>query len=398
MPHTLDMIERSRALSESLTDEVVALRRHFHEHPELSWQEHETAARLRSVLEQEGIECRPVCKTGIVAEVGNGRGPTVAVRADMDALPLQDIKKVPYASKVEQVTHACGHDCHMSMAVGVAKVLRRLGSEWPGRVRFIFQPCEEAVPSGASELLKTGVMEGVDAVFCYHVDPEIPAGKIGLRTGVLTAHCTEFHIHLVGRSGHAARPHQAIDTIYLANQVLTLLYDIVGSRSNPFMPAVLTIGQVRGGAKANVIPDDVDIAGTVRSIDEQSNREILEAIETRTRAMTETAGGRCTVEFLPPVPSVYNHPGMIAMIRRVADKMLPKDAIVDIDKVSMGGEDFSWYLTQAPGALIRLGVRRPGEPMTHLHTSNFDVDESALTLGISLMSAVVLHYLTENAG
>ncbi len=391
------LIAEIQEITHSLSEEIIGIRRHFHSYPELSWQEYETALHLEGLLRSEGLEMGSVCNTGVTAQLGSNAGPTVAIRADMDALPLNDVKNVPYASKVKGLIHACGHDCHMAMAVGVAMVLNRLSFDLPGKVKFIFQPCEEAVPSGANQLVKAGVMEGVDTIFCYHVDPEIPVGKIGLRNGVLTAHCTEFNIKLIGQSGHAARPHQAIDTIYLANQVLTLLYDIVASRSQPFMPAVLTVGMVQGGSKANVIPDEVEISGTVRTIDEQSNREILSAIHTRAKAIAESAGGRCTVEFLPPVPSVFNNHKLIAMVREVADAMLSEDDIMGIKNISMGGEDFSWYLTKAPGVLIRLGTRKPtGEP-TRLHTSNFDVDESALPLGVALMSVVVLKRLLQDA-
>lgn len=389
-----ELFRQVQGLSESLSEDVIELRRHFHQYPEVSWQEYETCAHLTGLLRADNLEVEDrICSTGLTVHLHGEPGPTIAIRADMDALPIQDQKNVPYASKVSGVMHACGHDCHMAMAVGVAKVLSRLGIGLPGNVKFIFQPCEEAVPSGASELVNAGVMEGVNTILAFHVDPDLLVGKIGLRSGVLTAHCTEFRITLYGKSGHAARPHQAIDTIFIANQVMTLLYDIVGQRSQPFMPAVLTIGKVQGGSKSNIIPDRVEIAGTVRTIDEQSNSEILSGIEQRTKSVAESMRATCEIEFPAPVPSVYNQPQIIAMARELASHLMSRERIVDIEKVSMGGEDFSWYLTKAPGALIRLGTRRADKPVTHLHTSDFDIDESALPFGVSLMSMLVLKYL-----
>lgn len=381
-------------ITADLEPEIVQLRRTFHEFPELSWQEQKTAERIVSLLSDDGIEVRSgICGTGVVAELtGAGVGKTIAVRTDMDALPLHDAKDVSYASKVKGVMHACGHDCHMSIAIGVLKTLRQLRINFPGKVRFIFQPSEESTPSGAQELVKADVMQGVDNIVALHVDPELPVGQIGLRQGALTANCTEFRISVLGKSGHGARPHKAVDTIFVGSQVMSMLYDIVASlRSST--PAVLSIGAVHGGAKANVLPDRVDIAGTIRSIDEATREEIMSIIEHRLHTLTHGFGAKYQLEFLPPIPAVINAPAMTDLIRTVIRSQNDRLKVTDIEKVSMGGEDFSWYLTKAPGALFRLGVRKPGQEVQHLHTSAFDVDERALGIGVNVMSLTVLKYL-----
>ena len=391
-------LETIREIANRLAPEIVALRRTFHQYPELSWKERKTSERIREALLADGLEMeREVCPPGLVAEIrGTDGGKTVAVRADMDALPMHDAKEVPYASKVPGVMHACGHDCHMAIAIGVAKTLRRLEATWPGKVRFIFQPSEETTPSGAEEMVKAGVMEGVDEIFAFHVAPEIPAGKVGVREGVLTAYCTEFNLSVFGRSGHAARPHQSVDTVFLSSRVLSALYEIVPSRTEPFIPAVLSVGKVVGGTKANVIPERVDIAGSVRTIDEFTRNEILSAMEDRVAAITRMYGGSYQLEFPPPIPSVVNDPTLSRAVRRLAVELLSESGVHEIEKVSMGGEDFSWYLTKAPGMLIRLGARTEGQAVRYLHTHDFDVDERALPVGVALMAAIVLTRLLES--
>jgi amidohydrolase len=300
---------------------------------------------------------------------------------------------VAYRSQVPGVMHACGHDCHMAMAIGVAQVLKQLDMKLHGSVRFIFQPSEEAAPSGAVEMVKAGVMEGVEAVVAYHVYPDIPAGQIGLRPGALTANCNEFKLSIHGRSGHAARPHLAIDAIRLSNQVLCDLYEIVGGRKNNHTPAILSVGKMSGGSASNIIADCVEIRGTVRTVEEESRREILSAIAERTKARTGAAGGAFKLEFPSPLDSVRNDPAWIELAREVAVSNFGEKAIYDIPQVSMGGEDFSCYLSKAPGALIRLGARKNGEEIRHLHTNHFDIDESALPFGVALMAMMILRYL-----
>ncbi|MFQ5641870.1 MAG: M20 family metallopeptidase [bacterium] len=389
------IVERIQDLTSEFQDEIIHIRREFHQFPELSWKEFKTAERIGVLLEKEGLSVKNgICGTGVVAEIeGSSEGKTVAVRADMDALPMHDAKEVSYASKVPGVIHACGHDCHMALAIGVAKILKKIDLNFPGRIRFIFQPCEEAFPSGAQELVKAGVMDGVDSIYAFHVDPEIEAGKIGLREGVLTANACEFNISIFGKSGHAARPHQAIDTIHISNQVMTALYSIVGSRKNFHLPAVLTIGKVDGGTKSNVIPERVDIGGTIRTVDTQTDSEIKEAIEDRVRAITKAAGASYQLEFPSFIPSVNNDPNLIDLARNVGATLLGQEKIVDIKNISMGGEDFSWYLDKAPGALIRLGVRKPGDEVRYLHTHSFDIDERAIPIGMQIMSLAAMNYL-----
>ncbi|MFQ5675845.1 MAG: amidohydrolase, partial [bacterium] len=280
-----------------------------------------------------------------------------------------------------------------AIAVGVAKILRQMRDEISGRVRLIFQPSEEAFPSGAHELVKADVMHGVDGIFAFHVDPVIEAGKIGLRKGLLTANANEFKVTIFGKSGHAARPHLAIDTIHVANQILTALYDTVAKRSQSHLPAVVTVGKVIGGTKSNVIPDRVDISGTIRSIDQRTNAELEHLIETRVAAITRSAEARYQIEFPSLIPSVKNDAGLIDLVRDVSTSALGEANIVDIANISMGGEDFSWFLNEAPGALVRLGARRIGDDVRYLHTDSFDIDETALVVGMQIMVLTVLEFL-----
>lgn len=389
--------QKIKTITESIRDEIISLRRFFHQHPELSWQEIGTAARIAAILEKEGLAVSSgIIGAGLIAELNWGRpGKRVALRADMDALPIQDVKDVSYRSQMAGVMHACGHDCHIAMAIGVAKVLRRLGENLNGSVRFIFQPSEEASPSGAEEMVKAGVMEGVSAVLAYHVYPDIPAGQIGLRAGALTANCNEFKLTVHGRGGHVSRPHLAIDAVRLSNQVLSALYEIVGNRKNNNSPAILSIGKISGGAAANIIADRVEMRGTVRTVDEESRRHILRALEDKTRSIVEAGGGSYEIEHLAALESVQNAPALIELARELAAAHFGEEAVYNIDTVSMGGEDFSCYLMKAPGALIRLGVRKAGENIRHLHTNNFDVDEAALPFGVALMSMIIHRYLSE---
>jgi amidohydrolase len=283
----------------------------------------------------------------------------------------------------------------MAMAVGVAKVLTRLKSKLNGSVRFIFQPSEEASPSGAEEMVKAGAMANVDAVLAYHVYPDIPAGQIGLRAGALTANCNEFKLTIRGRGGHAARPHLAVDAIRISNLVLTSLFEIIGNRTASHAPAILVIGKIVGGAASNIIADRVEISGTVRTVEHESRREILTAIRERAQMIAEANGGSCDLDFLAAIDAVQNDPRWIASAREIAESYFGGGAVYDIEKVSMGGEDFSSYLTKAPGALIRLGVRRVGEEIRYLHTDNFDIDESALSFGVALMSMMIVRYLSD---
>lgn len=393
-----ESFQKIKNAAASLGGEIITLRRHFHENPELSWKEFRTAEKIATILNEEGLAVTSdFAGAGLLAELSWGRpGKRLALRADMDALPVQDVKDVAYRSKNPGVMHACGHDCHIAVAVGVAKILKRLALDFNGGVRFIFQPSEEASPSGAAEMVKAGAMAGVDAVLAYHVYPEIPAGQIGLRPGALTANCNEFKLTIHGRGGHAARPHLAIDAIRLSNQVLSALYEIVGHRKNQNSPAILAIGKITGGAASNIIADLVEIYGTVRTVEEESRREILAAIAERARNITAAGGGACDLEFLTTLDSVRNDPALIELARNVAGAHFGEHSIFNIENVSMGGEDFSCYLEKAPGALIRLGVRRVGEEIRHLHTKNFDVDEAALPFGAALMAMMIVQFLSDD--
>jgi amidohydrolase len=378
-----------------LEPEMVGLRRHLHANPEPSGQELKTSLELYRRLGELGLQVRmgpDGC--GVMADSPSGKGaPRVAVRADIDALHIHDEKTVPYHSAVAGVMHACGHDAHTAMAFGAAAALRRLeatgAAPWPVAWRAIFQPAEETA-TGARAMIGAGALEGVRQIFALHVDPARRAGEIGVRTGPFTANCDELKIIVRGRGGNGARPHESRDPIAAAAQLISTLYQFVPRATNSLDAVVVSFGRVCGGESANVIPEQVELGGTIRTLDTQVRTQTIEHIRRLARGVEEITGTEIDVAILGSAPSVQNDAAATRVIVEAATTVLGPDGVQEIARPSMGSEDFSYYLQQCPGAMFRLGTARDLDAITPLHTPRFDVDERALCLGARILAGAVV--------
>jgi amidohydrolase len=374
---------------------LCATRRYLHSRPEPSREELETAAYLARRLEQAGVPYTLLRSgRGVIAEPSpEDPSARVALRADIDALRLQDAKDVAYRSTRDGVMHACGHDAHATMVLGAALALWHCRDRfpWPVPWRALFQPAEE-VGEGALEMIREGAIEGVRAIVALHVDPETPTGRIAQRSGVLTAFCQELHVAIQGQGGHAARPHQAIDPIATAAQFIGAVYQSVPRAIDARDPVVVTFGSIHGGSNANVIPEHVVLLGTVRALSAASAARAAERLRRIALGVTEASGALVEVTPRRGLDGVVNDPEVTAVCVRAAVELVGHDHIDTIPLPSMGGEDFAGYLAHAPGCLLRLGVARDGAPRHLLHSPHFDIDERALAIGAKLLarSAVLL--------
>jgi amidohydrolase len=388
----------------AMAAELVALRRRLHAAPELSYHEEGTRAVLRARLEAKGFACRDVAGTGLVARLsaagGAGR-PVVALRAELDALPITEAGDAPYRSRNDGVMHACGHDAHMTMVTGAGELLRAEADRLPGDVVLLFQPAEEVPPGGARRVLEEGVLEaeGVGAIFGMHVDPRYPAGKVLLKRGPLMAASDRFRVVVDGRGGHAGYPHLAIDPVVIAAQVILALQTIVARRLEPTEPGVLSIGRIEGGTADNIIPARVTFSGTLRSHSSETRENLPRWIREVAEGIAAANGARAVVEYQPGHPGLSNDPAMIDWVAGVVTPVVGADDVVDLPKPIMGGEDFAHYLDVMAGAFLRLGVRDESRGIIHpLHSPRFDLDESALPVGAAVLATVARAWLTRAAG
>ena len=376
-----------------LRDVLSPLRRELHRYPELGFAEHATAERLRTWLHDRGLETSaPLAGTGFAVEIEGGRpGPIVAYRADMDALPIQEATEAPYRSCTPGVMHACGHDGHMAIASGVALLAHHRRDEIAGSLRVLFQPCEERSPSGGPRMIADGALDGVSAIYAVHLDPSLAVGRFGFRAGSLTAACAPFEITVASdRSGHSARPHEAVDTVWVATQVATELYQLAGRVTDARKAAVLTLCRFQGGDALNVVPASVSFGGTLRCVDAETLAFLREKIRRVAGALGAVYGADVDVHFEPTLPAVVNTAGEVAAARAAAVDLFGGEAAVDLPLPSMGGEDFSYYLERVPGAMIRVGSAGGASTRYPLHHARFDLDEAALPLAARLMTEVVL--------
>lgn len=372
-------------------------RRRFHSFPELSFQEHGTARAVAAELKRLGLRVRAgVGGTGVVGTLkGRVGGRCVALRADMDALPVQEENSRAYRSRIPGRMHACGHDAHCAMLLGAARILSANGAGLPGTVKFLFQPGEETPPGGALGMIRDGALENpkADAVFGLHMDSVLATGKIGIRVGPMMAASDNFRITVRGRGGHAARPHNCLDPVLAASQIVTALQSIVSRRVDPATPAVVTVGRIAGGTKHNIIPGTVELEGTARSIDPHTARMMPVWIR-ETAENTARAGGlSATVDYERGYPVLSNDPKMAAFAKETAMMLLGKRAVVEIAEPLMGGEDFAYYLKEAPGAFLRLGSRSGPSTSYPWHHPRFDIDERALPVGARLLAALAEGFL-----
>ena len=375
---------------------LTTVRRHLHQNPEIGLQEFKTSAFIRATLEEHGLTVHgPLATTGLYVDItGNTDGPMVAYRADIDALPTQDEKHVPYRSQVPGVAHLCGHDAHISMAIGAALLLNDRRDEIRGTVRVFFQPNEEGIPSGAPLMVEAGVLNGVDAVYASHVDPTLTTGRYGLITGPATASADRFRVRVSGSAtGHSARPHQATDTIWILTQIMSTLYQLVGRQSDARNTAVISICKMQGGEAFNVIPASAEIGGTVRCISNEEREVLKERMEHVAHSIGATYGARVDVDFDMGSPPVVNDPALVSNVRSVIMDTMGPDAIFDIPRPSMGGEDFAHYLQKVPGMLIRVGTCNGPATSHPLHDSAFDVDEAALPAASGIIAEALIRFL-----
>jgi len=385
------ILEQARELEPRL----VEIRQTIHGHPELGFAEHRTAALVAETLNSLGIEVRAgVGRTGVVGQVGRGV-PVVVLRADMDALPIQEQNSVEYASEVPGVMHACGHDVHTACLLGAAMLLK--DSHPDGRVRFLFQPSEEGMDeegkSGATRMIEDRALDDAEAVFATHVDTQYESGTVACSPGYVMASLDNFRIVILGRGAHGAQAHLGIDAILLASQVVSALHTIVSRRIPALDSAVISVGTIQGGTKENILATEVELRGTVRSFDPHVRETVFEEIR-RACGIARVLGGDYQLTLQEGYPALRNDLNLAVFAHDVAAQLVGEGATREL-KPEMGSEDFSFYTRKAPGCYLVLGARPPGQPMRPLHQAGFDVDESILPLGAALMAELARRYLEE---
>jgi len=388
------MLAQIKDLAANLAPRLIEIRRHIHAHPELSGQEYQTAAYVAGVLSSLGLHVREdVGKTGVVAELdGEGKdGRLLAIRTDMDALPIVERTHLAYASHQTGVMHACGHDVHTTVGLGTAMVLSQLGIKLPGTVRLLFQPAEE-IGQGASWMVQDKAMENVSAILGVHVFPSIQAGSIAVRYGALTAAADDVELTIIGESGHAARPHEAVDAIWIAAQVITTLQQAISRTTNSLRPLVLTFGQISGGRAPNAIADRVRLVGTARSLDPETSENLPAWIEKIVKGICDSYGARYELNYHRKLPSVQNDPGLTQLVESCAREAWGNSRVQVLPEPSLGAEDFSMYLEYAPGTMFRLGVGQSDKPNYPLHHPQFAVDESAIVIGVVTLAYTAYKY------
>jgi amidohydrolase len=389
--------EQIQELSQSIFNEVVADRRHLHSHPELSFHEVETSAYVAKKLDELGLEYHRMAENGLVALI-KGERPSdkvVALRADMDALPITEANDVSYKSQNTGVMHACGHDAHTSSLLGTAKILTRLKSQFAGTVKLIFQPAEEKLPGGASLMIKEGVLENPkpQAVIGQHVMPLIDAGKVGFRAGKYMASTDELYVTVKGKGGHGAQPQQNIDPVIITAHILTALQTIISRSNDPKSPSVLSFGKVIANGATNVIPNEVYLEGTFRTMDEAWRADAHKKMKKMAEGIAESMGGSCEFNIMRGYPFLINEEKLTAATRSHAEDYLGKENVLDLD-IWMAAEDFAYYSQVADSCFYRLGTRNESRGITSsVHTPTFDVEEDAFKVSTGLMAYIALKQL-----
>ncbi|MBS1733455.1 MAG: amidohydrolase [Bacteroidetes bacterium] len=384
------MIEKIKNLAAKYADEFIEVRHHLHENPELSYQEFETSKFVQQRLASLGIPFEVKASTGVVGLI-KGKNPAsriIALRADMDALPILEENDVPYKSKQPGIMHACGHDVHTTCLLGAAKILNELKAEWEGTVKLIFQPGEEKNPGGASLLIKEGVLENPapQKIFALHVHPGLPVGKYSFRGGMVMASADEIYITIRAKGGHAAAPQFTADTILIASQVVISLQQIVSRNNNPFNPTVLSITSFQGGNTTNVIPSEVKLMGTLRAMNEDWRFKAHELIIKQTKELVAAMGAQADVHIDVGYPFVLNDVALSAKAMKCAAEFAGKEHVEETE-LRMGAEDFAYYSHKIPGCFFRLGVGNEAKNITsNVHTPTFNIDEAAIEKGMGMMA------------
>jgi hippurate hydrolase len=379
-----------KELAQQLSPTFVEVRRHLHAHPELSYQEVQTSAYVQEQLKKIGIPFQVMSTTGVVGII-EGKDPgsrILALRADMDALPIEEKNEVSYKSVNTGVMHACGHDVHTSILLGAARILFELRQQWSGTVKLIFQPGEEKNPGGASYMIRDGVLKdpAPQGIIALHVHPGLPCGQLSFRKGRVMASADEIYITIHGRGGHAAAPHLTADTLLIASHLVVSLQQIISRNNNPVTPSVLSICSIQGGHTTNVIPSEVKLMGTFRAMDEKWRYQAHELIKRQTKAIVEGMGAEVDIHIDVGYPAVDNHPAFTEEVWERAAAWLGRENVSETE-MRMGAEDFGYYSQQIPGCFFRLGVRNESQGIVHqVHTPLFNIDERAIEIGMGTMA------------
>jgi len=389
------MIQKAAALS----PELIRIRRDIHQHPELSFQEFRTGKLVADTLIEIGIEPQTeIGRTGVMAQIGTGDGPTIAIRADMDALPIDEKNDVPYKSVTPGIMHACGHDAHTAILLGAAHLLQQSLAEdnWQGNVRFLFQPSEEAFDaqgvSGATAMIDDRALEDVDVAIALHVLSNRPGGQFIFQDGYSLAAVDTFEVRLFGDGGHGAYPHTGSDPLYMLGPILNALYAIPSRQINPLRPSVVSLGQISGGSAHNIIPNEVMLKGTIRSFQEEVRQQLWVEIE-RAFKLSETLGGRYELDIIKGYPALHNDSEVNGWMRDVARDLVGETAVID-QEFGMGAEDFAYMAQKAKGAMFMLGAATPDAIVRNHHTDIFDIDESVLPLGAAVLAETARRFVT----
>lgn len=388
-----DLLALVASVVDKHDDELVELRRDLHRHPELSWHEQRTMDLVVEHLARSGWKVTRTPRSGIVADLGVS-GPRIALRADLDALPVTDLTTDDWRSTSDGVAHACGHDVHTAALVGAAHALGEVHQQGRlrGQVRLLFQPAEEVMPGGAKHLISHGALEGVDRIFALHCDPSVDVGAIGLRTGPITSAADRIDVRLEGNGGHTSRPHLTGDLTFALAKVASELPAVLSRRMDPRAGVSVVWGMLRAGSAANVIPDHGMASGTVRILDAEAWASCEAVVREAVIDIVRPYGVTATVDYLQGVPPVVNDRLSVAMIAATADELLGLHHRTEVEQ-SLGGEDFGWYLEEVPGAMFRLGTRTPGGALYDLHQGDFLVDEMAVGVGARMMAGSALQAL-----
>lgn len=383
-----------------LKDKLIEMRRHLHQIPELADEEFKTSSYVADELSKLGIEVKTdIAKTGVVGILKGNGDKTIALRADMDALPVTEENDIEYKSRYEGKMHACGHDAHMSMLLGAAMILSKLKAHLKGNVKFIFQPSEERVKGGAKIMIEEGVLDDpkVDAILGLHSDPTMQTGKIGYKSGVLMAFTSEFTILLKGTGGHAASPHRSIDPVVMASDVINELQKIPSRRIRPLDPVVVTIASIHGGSIYNIIPNEVELKGTVRVLKMELVDKVKGMIDDILKAITGIYGGEYRFDFVKGYPVLKNDEAFTIFMSKIIKTLFGEENAIELADPLMGGEDFAYYLQKIPGTFLRLGVGNEEKGSTYpWHHPRFNIDEDALPLGTTLFAKCAVDFLNSD--
>lgn len=385
------------AKAEEIKDLLIEYRRDFHRNPELGFEEHRTSDRIKEFLDNEGIEYFETAGTGICALIKGKGGRTVGIRADMDALPIQDMKTCEYSSKAAGKMHACGHDAHTAILMGAAKILNGMRDSLNGSVVLLFEPAEETT-GGARIMISEGVLEKpyVEAVIGLHVDENIDSGKVGVKKGVVNAASNPFTIRIKGKGGHGARPEATVDPVVIASSVVMNLQTIVSRELTPTVPSVLTIGTINGGTAQNIIPEEVVLSGIIRTMTTEHREYVKMRLREIAEGVSLSMRGTCQVDIEESYPCLYNDDSMLELLKDSAAEQLGEDNVIDLDKPSLGVESFAYFSMERPSVFYFLGCRNEEKGITHpAHSSKFDIDEDCMAVGVAVHCAAAYKYLND---